>query len=127
VADPREKAMDLARKLMRTAAPTSGATISERTTAALHAAELIAQHELEVSIPPPPVKKQRGPRPGTAYPPSYPPPPVVRRYPGSEWTEVKLSTATTCAHCGEILHVGENVFFEPTHQVFIHYEIGCAT
>lgn len=48
MADPRERAAGLALKLLRTAAPSSGASENERTIAALRAAELVAEHNLSV-------------------------------------------------------------------------------
>lgn len=48
MADPRERAAGLALKLLRTAAPSSGASENERTLAALRAAELVSEHNLSV-------------------------------------------------------------------------------
>jgi hypothetical protein len=130
VTDARNKAADLANKLLRTASPSSGATEAERTSAALTAAELFAKHELSVVVPEPPVKKRRRPPPPQPSPsaPAYPSVPhTYNSHYGSDWTAVKLSRETRCEACGRPLYEGETVYFEPTHGLFIHYDIGCST
>lgn len=55
----RDKVISTVEKLLRLAAPSSGAPEPERESAALEAARLISEHELEVVEPEPEKKRRR--------------------------------------------------------------------
>lgn len=126
----RDKAIDLANKLLRTAAPLSGATEAERTNAALHAAELVAQHDLVLAV----ADKHQHRRKREAHEPQrretkvhWPHAPAGPRYSYSshDWREFTLQVAVGCANCGKTMMPGDAVFVQPSTGLFIHAALGC--
>jgi hypothetical protein len=99
----RAKALDRVRKLLRTAAPNSGASDNERSTAAMQAVELMSTHNLTVEPEPPPPERRRRPPPQQAptySPPTYAPPRGYYHGSNANWTEVTMQTSSTCGACG---------------------------
>jgi hypothetical protein len=127
-AEDHARAIERAQKLLRLAAPGNGTTEAERTNAALKAAEIIAEHNLVVAIPPPRVKRRRPP---TAQPTqqraSSPSVNEWRQWAPSstsDWTEVDIPAHCNCVVCGGLLCVGEVGWFAPNHG-YRHYDITC--
>ena len=132
MSDPREKAIALAQKLLATAAPSSGASENERAIAMQQAVKLIAENNLVLAPPKPKVRRQR---------PAPPPPPVVRTapftwpvyappppryyYPGSDWTEVEVSSDCVCGACGTNIYRGWPAWFNPASGRYRCHDIAC--
>jgi hypothetical protein len=110
----RDKAIVLAGKLARVAAPNSGATEAERTNAALELAKIIAEHGLAIMQAPVVEKRRRRSR---AEPQYRPPPPPAWSYPVSHanWTEALLETVSRCVICRRTLFPQDRVWYEPSH------------
>lgn len=146
MADPRAKALDLVRKLLRTAAASSGASDNERKTAAQTAVELIAKHDLAADLarPEPVPQRKRRPRPPGAptwtppttyqqppWPPAsspqyYPPPPrYYAPYSSANWAEGVAPKDIICAQCGRRIVTGEPIWYDVDYGI-IHHNITCA-
>lgn len=118
-----DRAAERVEKLLRLASPSSGTTDAERTSAALEAAKLFAEHRLVVSTAA--VKeassfKARTRKREVAKPRSRPAPPRPRSQQPSEgpewidpnWHEVAIDAAyEICAVCDEHIYRGEDALF----------------
>jgi hypothetical protein len=105
-------------KLLRTAAPNSGASDNERQMAALEAARLFAEHSFTVGFAAP--KRPRQPRPATTDSQR-----TIIRWPETAWTEVDIAIDCVCGACGKLISVGEPAWYDPMFGVYRHYDITC--
>lgn len=110
-------------KLLRTAAPNSGASDNERNMAAHEAARLFVEHNFTVAFAPPK-------RPRQTKPPSDPFAPFTHGSPGPAWsglawTEVDLTSDCVCAACGRMILTAEVAWYDPVFGQYRHYDITC--
>lgn len=136
MSDPRERAAERAQKLLRTAAPSSGASENERTTAALHAADLIEKHELTIVAAEPEqdrktrerAEKRSRQRSAKDWAQS-----VVdeifqratREAFSPDWHEVVAQTACVCGQCRGPIEAGEPCWYAEGRG-HIHHDITCS-
>lgn len=117
----RARAAELALKLLRTAASSSGASPNEREIAAHHAAALFNEHDLEFKAAPARRKK-----------PQVPPQPVIitaskrachkGRTPFAVWKSVITDEAHYCIQCGYVIHEGEIAWHDAWYG-YIHGDV----
>lgn len=138
-------AAERALKLLRLAAPNSGTTDAERTSAALEAAKIIAESHLTVVAGDLPktreddalavaraysraaaraaaeagfYKTTRRPTPSRKEPRS------PNGYTGANWDQVKARNFCLCVACGGSIFTGDEAWYDP-HVGFRHYDITC--
>lgn len=124
--DSRERAAGLAQKLLRTAAPSSGASENERTTAALHAADLIEKHELTIVAAEPEQERKareraerRARRAAVVYASA------VHTPDERDFHEVVAKEPYPCSACGRTIRPGELTWFAEGRG-HIHHDIDCS-
>ncbi len=126
-------------KLLRLASPKSGSTEAERTSAALEAAKLFGEFELQIiPVPPKRPKRFRTEQPAPYRPPAPPPtaystfavpwrPPSPPSYGGGrDWTAAVVDGDAICVACGTPLHDGEEAWFSGSYNRYRCYDITCA-
>ena len=135
----RDKALDRARKLKRTAASESGATEHEQKTAQKMLRDLVDEHGFTDEELNPRDEYRRRPRgerrehPPQAHPrdrgytdPFHPDEPSSHRYwckPG--WGPIRMVIDSTCGSCGATLYVGNQAFKNFEHGFFRHFNYEC--
>ena len=101
-----DKTIGRVEKLLRLAAPNSGATDAERVSAALEAAKVFSENGLTVARKEAPAPKMRVRQPPSyTAPQSYPPQYTAPRRPHTDWTRSVAARNTFCADvncCGPI-------------------------
>lgn len=135
MADPRERAAGLALKLLRTAAPSSGASENERTIAALRAAELVAEHSLSVvASEPEHERKTRERAERRKHNKNWAQNIVDEIYKRAtqqaahnmaDWREVIAQSDHVCSQCNERIAPGEPCWYADDRG-YIHHDITCA-
>jgi hypothetical protein len=131
-------------KLLRLASPKSGSTEAERASAALEAAKLFGEFELQI-VPVPPKRSKRFP---TDQPPPQQPPPSRQpasrpatsaldffginlrdnrpRYSPTDWTAAVVDGDTVCVVCGSRIDEGEEAWFSGAYNRYRCYDITCS-
>lgn len=130
MADPRERAAGLASKLLRTAAPSSGASENERTIAALRAAELVAEHNLSVVAGEQEHERKARERQNRKNWARSVVDEVIKRatqeaHSAVDWHEQIAKSEIRCSQCHEKIMPGEPCWYAEG-KGYIHHNITCA-
>lgn len=129
MADPRERAAGLAMKLLRTAAPSGGASENERTIAALRAAELVAEHDLTVVAGEPEHERKTRERQNRKNWARSVVDEVIKRatqeaYSALDWHEQIAKSEIHCSQCRGKIMPGEPCWYAEG-KGYIHHNITC--